>query len=507
MPKNSESTWLDKAIGWVSPHWGARRLAWRNVSRIQLSYEGARTDRGASGWTTVDSGANAEIGPALHRLRQRSRDLVRNNAYASNALDELAGQCVGTGITAQSKPAGRNPELARMINEAWKIWVDECDADGQLDFYGLQDLVARTVIESGECLVRVRRRFVDDGFRIPMQIQVLEPDYLDTSKNEKTKTGKIIQGVEFDLLGRRVAYWLYPDHPGDIAAGFSSMNMKPYRVPADLILHVYRKKRQQVRGVPWLAPVIMTMRDDDEYTDAAIVQKKIQACFATFITQPEGQDPVTTGTTEINTAGQTEETMEPGMQKYLRAGEDVKFAVPSGTGDGYRDFKRDIQTKMAVGIGLTYEQLTGDLSNVNYSSYRAGHLSFRTKMDQFRWLCFIQMFCSPCRRWFVDTAFAAGMIPERDYLTEWTPPRYGSVDPLKDAEAKKSEIRIGTKTWPQAVGEEGYDPDEQVEAIQEANRKLDAAGIVLDCDPRQRTSAGGSITQANQPNQSGDQSQ
>ncbi len=486
-------TWLDRAVDWLSPRWGLERARARAAAAILLSYEAARSDRRTSGWNTADSGANAEIGPALSRLRQRSRDLIRNNAYATNALDELAGQAVGTGITAQAKPANRDETLARQINEAWRIWVDECDADGQLDFYGLQDLAVRMVIESGECLVRIRRRFADDGFRVPMQIQVMEPDYLDTRKTEETKTGRIIQGVEFDLLGRRIAYWLYPDHPGDITVGFSRANLASRRVPADLILHIYRKKRQQVRGVPWLAPVIITMRDLDEYSEAELVRKKIEACFATFVTQPDATEGPSLGETSTD-GSQVVETMEPGMIKYLRPGEEVAFATPSGHGEGYRDFMRDTQTKTAVGIGLTYEQMTGDLSNVNYSSYRAGMLSFRTKMDQFRWLCFIPMFCRPVRGWFIDTAYAAGLIAARDYFTEWAPPSYGSVDPEKDANATRAKIRLGTKTWPQAVGEEGYDPEEQIAAIQRTNEALDRAGIVLDCDPRKRTSVGAAVS-------------
>jgi lambda family phage portal protein len=506
MPSESKKTWLDRSISWLSPQWGLERAKARAAASILFAYEGARTDRRVSGWHTADTSANAEIGPYLSRLRQRSRDLVRNNAYATNALDELAGQAVGTGITAQAKP--KDPELARQINEAWNIWVDECDADGQLDFYGLQDLAVRTVVESGEVLVRRRLRYSSDGYRIPMQIQILEPDYLDTGKTEETKTGRIIQGVEFDLLGNRIAYWMFPSHPGDVATGFSRSDLTSRRTPAVDVLHVYRKKRQQVRGAPWIAPVITTMRDEDEYTEAELVRKKIEACFASFITQEEGPGVMAVGETETNDSGQIEETLEPGMIKYLKPGEDVKFAEPAGSGSGYREFKRDIQTKMAVGIGITYEMLTGDLSNVNYSSYRAGMLSFRTKMEQFRWLCFIPMFCKPVRGWFINAAYAAGLISARDYLTQWSPPRYGSIDPQKEALAIQTSIRNGIKTWPQAVGEEGYDPDEQIAEIQEANKKLDEAGIVLDCDSRQRTATGGSITQSEpQQKQQGDEGQ
>lgn len=490
----TQSNWLDRAITWLSPEWGYRRARARAAANIAFSYEGARTDRRASGWVTSDTSANAEIGTYLSMLRQRSRELVRNNAYAANAIDELAGQAVGTGIRARAKLMQENEARLKRINEAWRIWTEECDADGQLDFYGIQDLVVRQVFEAGECLVRHRWRRSEDGLRIPMQLQVLEPDFLDTGKTGKVTGGYIIQGVEFDMLGRRTAYWLFPSHPGDVTAGFSRANQISKRIPAEEILHVYRKKRQQVRGVPIFAPVIMTMRDDDEYTEAALVRAKIEACFAAFVIQEEAPDTFSVGSTETNDAGQLEETLSPGMVKYLRPGEDVKFGTPSGTGAGYRDFKRDIQTKMAVGLGLTYEQLTGDLSNVNYSSYRAGLLSFRAKMDQFRWLCFVPMFCQPVARWFSAAAFAAGEIPTTDFRMEWAPPTYGSVDPVKDANATLAQLRSGVKTWPQAVGEAGYDPDEQIAEIAEAQRRLDAAGIVLDCDPRKRTASGGSVS-------------
>ena len=490
----NRATWLDRAISWMSPQWGLERTRARIAAGVLMSYEGARTDRRASGWSTTDSSANSEIGPALSRLRQRSRDLVRNNAYASRAISELAGQAVGTGITAQAKPAGGDLALAKQINDAWRIFVDECDADGQLDLYGLQRLAARTLFESGEVLVRFRPRLYDDGFHVPMQIQLMEPDYIDTALTRAIKTGgRIVQGVEFDPIGRRSAYWLFPEHPGEIQVDYVRSNAASRRVPAELILHVYQKDRQQVRGVPWLAPVIISLRDLDEYNEAELVRKKIEACFATFVTQPEASEGPALG--EVSTSdGQTVETLEPGAIHYLKPGEEVSFAQPSGSGEGYRDFMRDVQTRIASGIGLTYEQLTGDLSNVNYSSYRAGLLSFRNHIDAFRWLTFIPMFCGPVRRWFIDSAFAAGRISRRDYGTEWTPPAYGSVDPEKDANALVKRVRSGLLTWPQAVAEEGYDPEEQLLAIKKSNEAFDKAGVVLDCDPRKRTAVGGPVS-------------
>lgn len=122
--------WLDKAITWVSPETGLRRLRARRAGElIRLAYEGARTDRRTGGWVTSGNSANAEIAVALSKIRERSRDLVRNNAYAARAAAEVVGNAVGTGITVQARSG--NPELDRATNTAWTDWMEECDADGQ----------------------------------------------------------------------------------------------------------------------------------------------------------------------------------------------------------------------------------------------------------------------------------------------------------------------------------------------------------------------------------------
>jgi lambda family phage portal protein len=493
-----KSNWLDKAITWVSPRWGLQRTRARKASDIleRFAYEGARVDRRTAGWRTTGTSANAEIGPALNVLRQRSRDLIRNNGYASNAIRELTSQCIGTGITAQAKTQN-NAAVSQQINDAWRRWVDECDADGQLDFYGLQRLAVRSVFESGEALVRVRPRLMKDGLYVPFQLQVIESDYLDHTKTEELKNGgRIIQGVEFDPLGRRVAYWLYRDHPGDALVNHYGQNARSYPVPAEYMLHLYDKERpQQVRGVPIFSPVIIAMRDMDEYREAELVRKKIEACFATFITVPEGSEGAGFGQTKPANDGTVQEEMSPGMMSRLRPGEDVKFATPSGHGEGYRDFMRDAQTGIATGVGTTYEQFTGDLSAVNYSSYKAGENSFRSKMDQFRWLCLVPMFLRPCRAWFINYAYAAGRIDAREFGTEWSMPKFRSVDPEKDARAAIMKIRSLLMTPQQAVGEEGYEFDEQASDYKKALDTLDRLGLIADFDSRKRTAQGNPVTE------------
>lgn len=467
--------WIDSAISFLAPETGLRRVRARLATQALLGYEGATVGRRTAGWVTSGTSANAEVGPALVNLRARSRDLVRNNPYAARAIDELAGQTIGAGIQAQAKTLS-DAENKR-IDRTWQAWIEECDADGQLDFYGIQDLVTRTVLESGECLIRFRERFVSDGFRVPMQIQVVEPDFLDHSKTERTPGGYIIQGVEFDLVGRRVAYWLFDQHPGDVISTSRSGNHASRRQPADAIVHVYKKRRgHQVRGVPLLAPVMLALRDIDEYQDAERVRKKIEACLSLFVTPPEGQSGNPFGATETDEEGKRIEEFRPGMVVYGRPGEKAEFFAPTGAG-GYGEYVKQNERTIATGIGLTYEQLTGDLSNVNYSSYRAGLLSFRNGVESFRWLCLTPMFLRPIRRRFIDAAFAAGEIEDTSYPTEWTPPAFGSVDPLKDAKAVELDLSTGRMTWPQAVKEYGFDPETQIAEIKKWKDRLAEAGI------------------------------
>jgi capsid protein len=393
---------------------------------VRLAYEGARTDRRTGGWVTTGNSANAEISVALAKLRERSRDLIRNNAYAARAVAEIVGNAIGTGITAQARSgdAGGGPVDQRRLGRMDR-GVRRRRAARLLWSSGA---VARTVFESGECLVRFRQRRESDGLTVPLQLQVLEPDYLDHTKTQKTETGYIIQGIEFDLVGRRIFYWLYGQHPGDVVqTGVrGGASLQSIRVPASEVLHIYRKDRPgQVRGVPWLAPVVVTLRDLDEYEEAELVRKKIEACFAAFVTQPQGPDgpPIAPSVPDAAT-GKRVESFEPGMIEYLKPGEEITFASPSASA-GYRDYVAAKQAQIATGLQLTYEQLTGDLSRVNYSSYRAGLLSFRNGIEGFRWLTFIPMLCAPVWERFLTVAYAAGAIPEPGpFRAEWTPPGF-----------------------------------------------------------------------------------
>ena len=186
------------------------------------------------------------------------------------------------------------------------------------------------------------------------------------------------------------------------------------------------------------------------------------------------------------------ESFEPGMIAYMKPGESVTFADPKASG-GYGEYMGIQLHAIAAGLGVTYEQLTGDLSQVNYSSYRAGHLEFRALAERQRWQLMINQFCAPVWRRFMSVGFAAGALRRPDVRAEWVAPPWQSIDPVKEADADLTLMRAGLKTLRDALTERGKDFAEWLPEMAETNAALDTAGIVLDSDPRQRSKNGQAI--------------
>src|SRR3569623_561678 len=253
---------IDEFIGYLSPEKAVRRFQARMALEIARGYDAAKVGRRTSGWIAGGGSANAEIGPALARVRIRCRDVVRNNEYAAKALDTLVVNTVGDGITAKA------PDQT-----LWNDWCEYSDADGQLDFNGLLDLAARTRYESGEVLIRFRQRLPDDGLKVPLQLQVLEPDHLDVTKLGPMANGKFaIAGIEFTPISHRVANRLNPIHPGEVAS-FRLNTLESKRVPASEVLHYYRKRRPpQERGIAEFAVSLLRLRALADYEQAELVR-------------------------------------------------------------------------------------------------------------------------------------------------------------------------------------------------------------------------------------------
>jgi len=477
---------IDTVVGWLDPERGLKRVRARAAMQLaKRSYEGAKLGRRADGWQANSKSGNAELGNDLVRLRDRSRDLVRNYPYATQALANLESDLIGTGILARTT----SPKVAAL----WSAWCKVCDAEGQSGFEAMQGLVVRAMIEGGDALIRRRPRKMSDGLPVPLQLQPMEGDFLDHNKTGIFAGNLVIQGVEFDAIGARAAYWLFDRHPGDIAVGLgrNSLSLESRRVPASEIIHLFRAPRLgQVRGTPWFHAAINPARDSDDYEDAEAMRKKIESCLAAFVTST-GDEAAPIGNTRTDAQGRRIESIEPGMIAYLDAGQEVTTTSPAQGGD-YGAFMQVSHRKVAAGMHNTYEDMTGDLSNVNYTSYRAGHVRHWRMIDMVRWQTVIPVLCDRVWNWFAEAALIAGTLTENDLRggVVWTPPRRESVDPDKDTRAQQRAIRNGILLWEDAVAENGGDPAAQLAAIQRTNERLDAAGVVLDCDPRKVTMTG-----------------
>jgi lambda family phage portal protein len=489
---------------------------WRNLLRAAFvpplraiaGYEAAANTRRTQGWNPSTDGINVLITSGGEALRSRSRDMVRRNAWAHNAIESFVGNAVGTGI----KPQSRHPDPAvkRRLQELWLRWTDEADASSLTDFYGLQSLVCRSTVEGGECIVRLRERRPEDGFVVPLQLQLLEAEHLPRAKNETLPSGNMVRdGIEFDRIGRRVAYHLYREHPGERLLFASAGETK--RVLAENVLHVYKPLRPgQHRGQPWLTQVLVKLYELDQYDDAELVRKKLAAMFAAFITENNPDDPVIgskPGQAETDASGAPIAGLEPGSMVKLLPGEDVKFTEPGDVGGMYTEFMRVQLRAIAAGLGITYEQLTGDLERVNYSSIRAGLLEFRRRCEQFQHQVMVFQFCRPVWRAWIEAAVLAGEISARDFArnraqyldVEWRPPSWDWVDPLKDMNAEVIAVRAGFKPRSAVINEMGYDEEDVDRQVAADNARADALALIFDSDPRKTTAGGQKTTEKEQP--------
>lgn len=460
---------IDNIVGYFNPQAKISRMQARRVLSIlqKRGYDAAKLGRRNAGWSTPSTSANAEIAPNIAVLRNRARDLVRNNPYANKALRVMVSNIIGTGIV----PSFSNKRIA----DLWNRWITECDADGHFDFYGIERLVARTERESGECLIRLRYRQESGGLSVPLQLQILEPDYIDSTKTESLKNGGyILYGIEYDSIGRRVAYWLYSEHPGEISTG-RFVGLQSRRVLAEDIIHVFEKSRPgQSRGVPVFAPVMITTNDLDEYEEATLVRKAAEACI-TAIVESDEENPVI-GTESTDTYGRTLEELAPGQVEYLKPGEKITFNNPPSSA-GYGEYINARLHSIAAGCGVTYEQMTGDLSQVNYSSIRAGTLDFRREVEQYQWLTFIQLFCKPVMSAWLRAASLSNNNIKQDVTVDWTTPKWDWVDPLKDIKGEEMELANNLKSWSEGARQRGYNPDQLLEEIKKDRASFKDAGI------------------------------
>ncbi|WP_238366274.1 phage portal protein [Mesobacterium pallidum] len=288
---------------------------------------------------------------------------------------------------------------------------------------------------------------------------MIPPELVDESLTRELAEGAcIVQGVEFDPDGNRVAYHVLPSRPHDQFANYAP----PVRVPADDILHIMKPLAAgQVRGVSWLAPVILPASEFDQLCDALLVGVKVAAMHSAFLVDMNGTAGEPYDGTE--SGGIMETGLEPGTMKRLPTGYDVKFNTPGQTQEIGAFLRLNLQ-QLAAGLGLPEHLLSGDLTGANYSSLRAGLLPFRQRVEQVQYGTLVPQLLRPIWRRVVTFGVLSGELAAPDFesnpraylAAEWLPPKPMQVDPLKDVQATVAELEAGLTSRRKAVAERGW---------------------------------------------------
>lgn len=456
---------LDKTIAVVAP-----RVAYgRFMARLALDqaisirrYDAAKLGRRTAGWLTPGTDGTVATLYGLSRMRARARDLYRNSPLAHRACEVIVSNTIGTGIVPRFQPVVEDvdPGLIAPVQDAWRAWAGskEIDADGRCNFEALQALALRTIVQSGSVLIRRRERRATDGLTVPLQIQVLEPDFLAHDRDGRLENGNTIEGgVERDRLGRRVAYHLYKEHPGSqhlrIVRGRDVT-----RVPARNVEHLFIERRPgQVDDAPWGASTFLIQRDLADFQDAMLLRAKLAACWSAFVTSPQSPEgPIRPS--GVDAQGRRISSLEPGRVEYLQPGEDVEFPdVPSAS--SLSDYERSAMRMIATGYGITYEALTGDLSSVSFISGRMGWIEMNRNLIGWRRHLIIPGFCEPIMGWFREAATLAG-IPSEAAKATWSSPRREMIQPSQEVAADDRAVKAGFKSRHEVIRENGRDPDE-----------------------------------------------
>lgn len=472
-----KSNFLDRAIEYVAPVAAAKRRA----ARTLMAYDGASRTHRTSFKPIASTSANTEIAMSLPRLRDVCRDFGRNNPTAANIHGVIPAYTVGAGIipSLKSDSKAQKKKVQSLIID--HLDTPAIDFDARLNLYALQSLALRTVVESGDALIVRYRPPARLRLAVPLQVRLLDADYLDALKNGPVAGGNVcFQGIEFDADGRRVAYWLYEEHPG---GGVTWRMPQSKRVDARDVIHLYRQDRPgQVRGVPWGAPGVMTMWDLGDYQSAEIMRQKIAACFAVFFTGGDPGGLAQGAVSGRSDAGNPVETLEPGMIQRLPSNSTVTTASPPLM-QGYPDFIKVGDRRVCIAYGVPYEVGTNDMSGVSFISGRLGRISFNLNIDQWRWHMLIPHLCVGIGNWFLEAATVPlGRAPA--VTMSWTPPRREMVSPKDEIPAMRDATRAGFIPQSEQIRSLGFDPDAVRQEYADDAKANDDANLRFDSDGR-----------------------
>lgn len=462
-------------------------------------FEAAKMTGADGNWYGTSGDANFDIQAGLERLRQRSRDLYQNTGYGRTIIDTIVNKMVGTGI--KPTPTTGDAATDERLWELWQGWGAAPVSGANLDIYGAQALMVRHWMLDGEGVIRFRSRRPDDMPGLPaFKLQMLEPDMLPVSKTTTGPNAKstIVSGVEFDALGELTAYHFLKTHPGtsyQLKAFFSIEDTT--RINERDVVHIFDIYRAgQVRGVPVLTPVMLTLWHLQGFERAVLIAARTVSCVAAVVTggtENIDESGINVDNPPLTDAdGRVIDEIYSGMVAQTSEGRTITFTdpkMPTGIKETITAFLREI----SAGVGLSYHTVSGDMSDSSFAQARLSLINEKVALTTRRELVLVPAMNKIYRR-FVDECELAGLvrIPANAsrYGVSWSTPRIPSADEETEVKTAILKSQLGLEALSSIMEGWGIDPDTEFNKIAADHKTLDDLGIVSIGDVSKVTTSG-----------------
>jgi lambda family phage portal protein len=505
MVKLPPANLVDRAIAWISPERGVARMRARAQMAVAGQWLGGSTQRTQTlNWQPFGGSPNTDMLVDRRFLRNRSRDLQRNNPVARGAVNTVVTSVAGTGLSLRARIDGKSLGITDEAAQAWqttaerefRLWADSpsgCDLERTLDFYGQQSLALRSCLESGDVfatLPMIPRK----GSIYSLKIQLIEADRV-VNKDYMLDTDTLFGGIRRTEFGEPLEYHMLKRHPGSMMAPQSAdWDIIPAfgtKTGRRNVVHLFDKLRPgQARGMPYLAPVIETLKQLGDYTDGELRAALVASLFTVFVKAENGfgLEPDSSGAAQTSPA-KTGDVMRMGSGAIieLNPGDDISTANPGRPNPSFDPFVQALLRQIGSALEIPFELLIKHFTS-SYSASRAALLeAWRFFKGRRAWLA--AMFCQPIYEAWMDEAVALGRITAPGYFDdpairaaylrcEWIGDSQGQIDPLKEVTAAEKRLALLLSTFSdETVALSGMDWEDIVSRRSREEKVIDAAGL------------------------------
>lgn len=440
--------------------------------------------------------SKSDIDANLRTLRNRAADESINTPIGAAAIGTNALHSVGTGLTVFPRidyrmlgiTAGEAREWSRKVKKEFNLWASskECDIYRRNCFYDLQYIAYTAYLTDGDAFALFRRKMPTPNMPYSLRLQLLESNRVSNPQEpgvlmpmgplsvemRNVETGnRIVSGVEIDDDGAIVAYWVsdkVPGDPVDISGTTHWQRVEAFGRKTGMpnALQICHDTRaDQYRGVPYLAPVLETLKQLSRYTTAELASAIVKTFFSIFFTQSQTNGDVADilgnavgsyeGSSITPVVDVGEYALGPGTLNALPRGVDVKAMDASNAQSTFQPFLEELIKQVGAALNIPHEVLTKSFQ----SSYSASRAALLQAWDEFkaRRIWFARDFCQPVYEIWLMEAVATGRIDApgffEDPLTraawcnaEWFGPTMSILDPVKDVTGSNLRVTYGLST-------------------------------------------------------------